>query len=414
MPDTTNPSGEPGPESPSELQEPIRQRLPERPPVLEFPADDPWSYRAPQRHQPGPRPFWRTAGVVVASALIGAASAAAVFLLNDEGTSSRPNAVIERVETQIITAEAPATPAAAVARRVLPSIVTVEIGIIEGSDFLITGSGSGVVIDTDGTLVTNEHVVGGAEVVRVVFADGRSYDAEVVGTDSLTDLAVITIDALGLTAVELGTTIEMSIGDTAIAIGSPLGLAGGPSVTVGVLSAFDRRVQVAADLELFGMLQTDAPITRGSSGGALVDSEGRLIGITSAIGVSDVGAEGLGFAIPVELMTRITRDILEFGAARHAFLGITGATHFETEIDGALAPAGVAVASVIEGTAADAAGLRVGDVIQSVDEQPVTTMARLVVRLRFYRVGDVASLLISRSGNVMLLELELLERPEGV
>lgn len=352
-------------------------------------------------------------GVVVASALVGAASASAVFLLRGD-TAPSPSAVVERVETQIITTEFSAAPAAAVALKVLPSIVTVEIGIIDGADFIVTGSGSGVVIDVDGTLVTNEHVVGGAAAVRVVFADGRSYDAEVVGTDSLTDLAVITIDALGLTAVELGTSVDMAIGDPAIAIGSPLGLAGGPSVTVGVLSAFDRRVRVAGDVELFGMLQTDAPITRGSSGGALVDSKGRLIGITSAIGVSDVGAEGLGFAIPVELMTRITQDILEFGGARHAFLGITGSTHFEIEIDGAVAPAGVAVASVIEDTAADAAGLLVGDIIESVDGQQVTTMNGLVVRLRFYRVGDVAKLQILRNGEIVLLDMELLERPEGV
>ncbi|MEE9582774.1 MAG: trypsin-like peptidase domain-containing protein [Acidimicrobiia bacterium] len=375
--------------------------------------DKPWSRRAPRRRQPAPTLFWRTAGVVIASALIGAASASAVFLLRDD-TVPLPSAVVERVETQIITAEISATPAAAVAQKGLPSIVTGEIGIIDGADFIVPGSGSGVVIDIDGTLVTNEHVVGAAAAVRVVFADGRSYDAEVVGTDSLTDLAVIAIDALGLTAVELGTSIDMAIGDTAIAIGSPLGLAGGPSVTVGVLSAFDRRVQVAADAELFGMLQTDAPITRGSSGGALVDSEGRLIGITSAIGVSDVGAEGLGFAIPVEMMTRITQDILEFGGPRHAFLGITGSTHFELEIDGAVAPAGVAVASVIEDTAADAAGLEVGDIIESVDGQPVTTMNGLVVRLRLYRVGDIAELQILRNGELVLLDMELLERPEGV
>ena len=375
--------------------------------------EDPWSRRAPRRRQPAPRFFWRSVGVVVASALVGAASASAVFLLRGD-TAPLPSAVVELVETQIITTEFSAAPAAAVALKVLPSIVTVEIGIIDGADFIVTGSGSGVVIDVDGTLVTNEHVVGGAAAVRVVFADGRSYDAEVIGTDSLTDLAVITIDALGLTAIELGTSVDMAIGDPAIAIGSPLGLAGGPSVTVGVLSAFDRRVQVAGDVELFGMLQTDAPITRGSSGGALVDSKGRLIGITSAIGVSDVGAEGLGFAIPVEMMTRITQDILEFGGARHAFLGITGSTHFEIEIDGAVAPAGVAVASVIEDTAADAAGLLVGDIIESVDGQQVTTMNGLVVRLRFYRVGDVAKLQILRNGEIVLLDMELLERPEGV
>ncbi len=414
MADTTYPNDEPDPESRSEWQEPTRHRLPERPPVLEFAVEDPWSYQQPQRSRPSPRRFWPTVGIVVTSALIGAASAAAVFLLDDKGRSEGPTAVVERLETQIITVEAPSSPAAAVAQKVLPSIVTVQIGFIQDNEFEVTGSGSGVVIDASGILVTNQHVVEGAAVVRVVFADGRSYAAEIVGSDAITDLAVVTIDGVGLTSIELGTTLDMAIGDTAIAVGNPLGLEGGPSVTVGVLSAFDRRVQVAADARLFGMLQTDAPITRGSSGGALVDTEGRLIGITSAIGVSDVGAEGLGFAIPVEMMTRITQEILEDGAARHAFLGISGDTHFEREADGALAPAGVTVFSVIQGTAADAAGIEVDDVIQSVDGDPVTTMDGLVVRLRFYRVGDVAALQISRNGESMVLNMELLERPAGV
>lgn len=382
--------------------------------MLEFEVENPFSYEAPQRHTRRPGRFWRLAGIVAGSAIIGAVTAVGLLLAIDDDPAAIPDTIIERVETQIVSAEAPATPAAAVALKVLPSIVTVEVGVVDGADFLPTGSGSGVVIDAGGTLVTNEHVVGRGGAVRVVFADGRSYDAELVGTDPLTDLAVISIDAIGLTAVELGATVDMAIGDTAIAVGSPLGLAGGPSVTLGVLSAFDRRLQVAADTELFGLLQTDAPITRGSSGGALVDAEGRLIGITSAIGVSDVGAEGLGFAIPVEMMTRITQDILEFGEARHAFLGITGATHFEAEADGAIAPAGVAIASIVDGTAADSAGLEVGDIIESIDGVAVSTMDGLVIRLRFYRVGDVASLQISRDGEGMLIQMELLERPEGV
>ncbi len=381
--------------------------------MVDVEMHDPWSYRAPPRRSTRNRGVWRTLAIVVVSAVIGAGSAAALLLIGDEETP-RGDTVVERVETRIVTAEASATPAAAVAQRVLPSIVTVEVGLIEDDVFLTSGSGSGVVIDPAGTLVTNEHVVGGAGAVRVIFADGRSYDAEVVGTDSITDLAVITIDAVGLTAVELGASAEMAIGDTAIAVGSPLGLAGGPSVTVGVLSAFDRRVQVSAEMELFGLLQTDAPITRGSSGGALVDDEGRLIGITAAIGVSDVGAEGLGFAIPVEMMTRITEDILEFGVARHAFLGITGTTRFDEEIDGALAPTGVTVESIIDGTAADQSGLRVGDIILSFDGDPVATMEELVVRLRFYRVGDSTTLEVLRGNDAITLDMTLLERPEGV
>lgn len=376
----------------------------------------PWPYYgAPATNTPPRPPAWRTVLIAVAAAMLGAAATAAAFLWwGDDGRAAAPVTVVERVETRILSPEDSPSTAAAVAQRVLPSIVTVEIQESPGGDFVAEGSGSGVVLDSSGLLVTNEHVIAGASEVRVVFANGRAYAAEVIGRDTLTDLAVLRIDAIGLTAIELGSSEALAIGDTTIAVGSPLGLRGGPSVTVGVLSAQDRRVQTSADSELFGMLQTDAPITRGSSGGALVDVEGRLVGITTAIGISDVGAEGLGFAIPVELVTRITDDLIDIGMARHAFLGITGDTFFADAPDGAIAPAGVVVASVIESSAADEAGLRTGDVILSFDGQPVTTMEQLVVALRFYRVGDTVSFTIERDGEPQEIPIELLERPEGV
>jgi S1-C subfamily serine protease len=395
-------------------------------PYDETETDQSWAassydpYAAPtRRRRSGGGSFWKGIGIAVLSALVGAAAAIATMQwLDDDSVASGgdPTAVtvVERVETRILNPEESGTTASAVAQRVLPSIVTVEVRDSDIGTFVADGSGSGVVLSTEGLLVTNQHVVDGSQQVRVVFADGRTYDAEVVGEDALTDLAVLTIDALGLTAVEIGSSEAMGIGDTAIAIGSPLGLEGGPSVTVGVVSAFDRRVQTSIDDELFGMLQTDAPITRGSSGGALVDDEGRLIGITTAIGVSDVGAEGLGFAIPVELVTRITNDLIEFGTARHAFLGITGSTWFEEGGDGATIPTGVAVASVIDNTAAAQAGIQVGDVIRSVDDDPVTTMEQLVVELRFFSVGDVVDVLLDRGGTEQHILLTLLERPEGV
>jgi S1-C subfamily serine protease len=145
-----------------------------------------------------------------------------------------------------------------------------------------------------------------------------------------------------------------------------------------------------------------------------VDQNGRLIGITTAIGVSDVGAEGLGFAIPVELVTRITDDLIEYGAARHAFLGVTGSTFFEEADDGATIPAGVAVASVLEETAAAEAGLEAGDVILSVGGKPVTTMEQLVVGIRFFRVDDSVDVVVMRGDDELTIAVTLLERPEGV
>jgi S1-C subfamily serine protease len=353
---------------------------------------------------------------VAVSALIGAGAAiGAMALLDDpDPVAETPPTSAAAVEQVVLTPEEGGARAAAVARKVLPSIVTVEVSSGDVGTFIAGGSGSGVVISDDGLMVTNQHVVEGASRVRVVFADGRMYPAEVVGVDALTDLAVLNIEASGLTPVEIGATETMDIGDTAIAVGSPLGLEGGPSVTVGVVSAFDRRVQTGIDEELFGMLQTDAPITRGSSGGALVDSDGRLIGITTAIGVSDVGAEGLGFAIPIELVTKVTGELIDFGEARHAFLGVTGTTYFEEDLDGATIPTGVAVAGVIEGTAAAAAGIEAGDVIRSVDGEPVTTMEQLVVGLRFYSVEQTIDVVVDRSGEELTLSLTLMERPEDV
>lgn len=369
---------------------------------------------------PPPPPSRRGTGFVVLVALVAAIlgatlAAGAVWWLLDGGTGdAAPGTVtvVERVE--IVSPDTGVTVAAAVARRVLPSIVTVEIADTATGNFATSGSGSGVVLSGDGLLVTNDHVVEGAARIRVVFADGRIFPADLVGTDPLTDLAVIRIAAAGLTPVEIGSSEALAIGDPAIAVGSPLGLEGGPSVTVGVVSAFERRVRTGMNSELFGMIQTDAPITRGSSGGALVDAEGRLIGITTAIGVSDVGAEGLGFAIPVELMTRITDDLISSGIASHAFLGIQGATFFEERPDGSTVPAGVLVDSVIDDTAAAAAGIEAGDIIRSFAGRPIATMEQLVVRLRFYRVGDVVDVAITRAGEDLTIRLTLMERPEDV
>lgn len=396
---------------------------PDLPAAPTFTPVDPWYRPDPFAYEVPPEEpaesggsLWRYLLVAVLGGVIGAALAVAGVLLFDDDPVAAPGVtVVERVQTEIVSPSDETVPtAAAVARRVLPAIVTVEVRESTIGDFVADGSGSGVVLDTAGLLVTNQHVVEGANEVRVVFADGRTYAAEIIGEDALTDLTVLRIAAEGLTAVELGSTRDMEIGDTAIAIGSPLGLGGGPSVTVGVVSAFERRVQTGIDTELFGMLQTDAPITRGSSGGALVDAEGRLIGITSAIGVSDVGAEGLGFAIPVELVTRITDDIIENGAATHAFLGIRGSTYFNTDVDGAVVPAGVEIASIEPDTAAEAAGLAAGDVIATLDGEALTTMEQLVVRIRFYRVGDSVDLEIDRAGERITLTVDLLERPEGL
>lgn len=195
-----------------------------------------------------------------------------------------------------------------VAAEVVDSVVTVDVAIDVRGRGELTGSGSGIVLDDDGTIVTNAHVVEDATRVTVTLADGTTADATVVGIDSAQDLAVLDIDATGLSPISLGTTDGLAVGDPVIAVGNPLGLDGGPSVTTGIVSALGRVLE-ESDVSLQGVIQTDAAITEGSSGGALLDGEGRLIGVTTAVGVSSVGVEGIGFAIPVETVTTVVAAI---------------------------------------------------------------------------------------------------------
>jgi putative serine protease PepD len=280
---------------------------------------------------------------------------------------------------------------------VIPSIVTIEVGSTSGDSFIQAGSGSGVVLDLDGHIITNHHVVEVGEAARVVLSDGRVYEAELVGSDPLTDLAIVRVPTTDLVPIALGSTDDLVVGSPAIAIGSPLGLEGGPSLSVGVVSALGREVQTGPDTILYGMIQTDAPITSGSSGGSLVDEAGALIGITTAVGVSSIGIEGIGFATPVEIVERITAELIDTGTVAHGLLGIGGATTYDETGDGGFLPVGVRVRSVSPDSPAEMAGIVVEDVITAVNDSPVLTMDELITALR--RVGAGESVLVSLRGN---------------
>jgi len=404
---------------------------------------EPWSSAAPEEFDPwldspSPPPAatplavatttrrrtgWLVFAGAFAAAFFGALAAVGVLAVAGLLTSteepvvaapSPPTTVIERVTTEIITQEVPADTAEAVARKVIPSIVTVEVGELVNGACSPFASGSGVILDAAGRIATNHHVVDGSECSTVQFQDGRIYEAVLLGSDPLTDLAVLDIDADGLIAIEIGSTTELAIGQVTIAVGNPLGQSGGSSLTVGVLSAINREVSFGDGSTLFGMLQTDAPITQGSSGGALVDSNGKLIGITSAIGVSASGAEGIGYAIPMELVERITGEIIESGTVRHAFLGIEGDTLLLERTDGALAPGGAEVRTVLDETTAATLGLVAGDVIVGVDDRPIITMDDLVIGLRLYRAGDEVTFRILRDGEVQVFTVALGQRPDDL
>jgi S1-C subfamily serine protease len=269
------------------------------------------------------------------------------------------------------------------------------------------------VILEDGYIVTNHHVIEGATTSRIVLQDGRTYDAEIIGSDAITDLAVLKVEIDGLTPIDFGSTEDLTIGRMAVAVGNPLGQEGGASLTVGVISALSRTVAFNNSPALYGMLQTDAPITSGSSGGALVDENGNLIGITAAIGVSQAGAEGIGYAIPVELVERVTKEIIETGTVKHGFIGIIGTNYIADAEDGALVPAGAEITELWdEYSAAGDAGFVPGDAIVEVNGVRISTMEDLVVQLRLFRVGDEIMLTATRDGKPVRASVILDERPE--
>jgi S1-C subfamily serine protease len=363
------------------------------------------------------------AGVVGAAMTLGVLAATGTFEQTETPATTVVNAAesaetipIPAATTQIINDLGSAINPAAVAAKVVPSIVTVTVFDDADNDeegLFSVGSGSGVVVSRDGYIITNHHVIDGASDYRVEFEDGRVYTAELIGSDDLTDIAVLQISADNLVPIDVGSSDDLDLGDPAIAVGNPLGQLGGASVSVGIISAFDRRVDFSADDFLHGMIQTDAAINSGSSGGALVNADGALIGITSAIGVSQAGPEGIGYAIPVELVKRISDEIIEDGDVEHPFLGVTIGTFFDEAADGATIPAGSDI-QTIEGTdsAADQAGLLPGDVILRIGDKQISDQTDLILAVRLYRVGDEVEFGVVRDGEDRTFVVTLGQRPD--
>jgi S1-C subfamily serine protease len=300
----------------------------------------------------------------------------------------------------------------AIAAEVSPSIVRLDVTTDGGS---VTGSG--VVLFDDGTIVTNAHVVAGALAVTVVRPDGAGIRAEVLGVDRLTDVAVVVVDEGDAGEIEwvpavLGSAVDLEVGEPAIAIGSPFGLAGGPSVTVGVVSGLRRRVS-AEGVVLHDMIQTDAPIALGSSGGALCDESGVVVGITTALATTDAGPDGLGFAVPIDVAKAVAEDLLGDGTLRRSWLGIEGADVDATPatLTGVVDPGGVRVVGVVAGGPAEAAGIVVDDVIVAVGGDPIASMADLVTVLRTRAPGEVVRVEVRRGSTTRTVDVTLRERP---
>ena len=398
------------------------------PPDVEETRVEPVSARiapAPQKRDSNTWLF--LAGAIVAGilgALLTVGILAATGTFDDPESVAAPPATTVNAEeaaqpleippAQIINDLGAAVNPTAVAAKAVPSIVTVTVGQAgeDGAAAIGVGSGSGVVVSAEGHIITNHHVIEGGDTFTVEFEDGRVYEATLVGSDDLTDIAVLQISATGLTPADFGSSDALKLGDSVVAIGNPLGQEGGASVTVGIVSAFDRRVDFSGDDFLHGMIQTDAAINSGSSGGALFNVDGDLIGITSAIGVSQAGPEGIGYAIPVELVDRISAEIIDVGDVAHPFLGVTVGTHFVETDDGAIAPAGAIIDSIEDtDSAAGLAGIEAGDVVVAIGGKEITDQTGLILAVRLYRVGDEVEFVVLRDGENETFTVVMGQRP---
>ena len=270
------------------------------------------------------------------------------------------------------------------------------------------GSGSGVIIRSDGYIVTNNHVVDGASKVEVTLNNNKTYPATVVGTDPATDVAILKIDATGLPVVPFGDSDKLRLGQWVIAIGSPYDLRS--TITAGIVSAKGRQMQHGpgeSQFKIESFIQTDAAVNPGNSGGALVNQKGELVGVNTAI-VSQTGSfTGYSFAVPSNIVRRIAEDLIDFGSVKRALLGIS-----MTPIDDKRAkelklfsPNGVYIEDVQKGGSADKAGLKKGDVIIAVDSTEITTPSSVQEKVNSYHPGDKAKITVMRDGDKKVMEV---------
>ena len=418
-------------------------------PIAGAPGQVPAGAAAPKQRRVG----LGVAAAIVAAALIGGASGAGITALvtSNESPASSDTADAQNI---VVNDTDSVNQITAVAAKASPSVVTISV---TGSQ--AGGTGSGIILSEDGYVLTNTHVVTldgatGDPTIQVKTNDGHLYDAELVGTDPLSDLAVIKLaDASGLTPLDFADSDKLNVGDTAIAIGAPLGLSG--TVTNGIISALNRSIDVASSaapttpddsegdqgdqgeqgdgsdpFDFFfdlpnpdsgeaqqpsasagqvalPVIQTDAAINPGNSGGALLDSEGKLIGVNVAIlsaggAQGEAGNIGVGFAVPSNLAERIAKEIIDNGAATH---GLLGATVTSAEAEGSSDVVGSLISEVSAGGAAEAAGLKAGDVVTAFNGVPITDQTDLTAQVRALPGGETADVTFTRGGESKTVEV---------
>lgn len=315
-----------------------------------------------------------------------------------------------------------ATLAEAVAQKALPSVVNINVytasqsqaqGFMRSSsiqEYTQSSLGSGVILSGDGYILTNYHVIEGADKLQVV-ASGGEYEAKVVGTDPSSDLAVIKIEASGLPAVEIGSSSDLVTGEWVMAVGSPFGLE--QSVSTGIVSAVSRSSSSLYSSEseaiYTNMIQTDAAINPGNSGGALVDKNGKLIGINTLIASTSGSSSGVGFAIPVDYAMKIAEQIIAGQTPSHAQLGVSLTTVNSSVAARYNLPVseGAYVTRVTSNSGASEAGITEGDIITKVGDSKVTSASDLIIAVRSHNPGDMVSVTFNRSGSEQTVDVVL-------
>ena len=402
----------PGPQNPY-----FSYPAPQGPPPEGPPGAAGTTTTAPLPVQRRPRRAGLAAAVLATAVVVGGAAgvggAAAWNAYDDNsGTSATPSdtpSTSQVVDTP--NSPAPDGSVEQVAAKVLPSVVKINVSGAQGA-----GSGSGIILSSDGEILTNNHVAeiaAGGGTMSVSFNDGSTAKATILGTDPLTDTAVIKAEGVsGLTPATIGKSSDLKVGESVVAIGSPFGL--DSTVTSGIVSALNRPVDVGSDGQgnstTYPAIQTDAAINPGNSGGALVDLQGNVVGINSSIRTAstsqtEAGSIGLGFAIPMDEVMPIVDQMSKGETPTHARLGISVSN--VADQSGALVSEGAQVQDVSSGSTADSAGLAKGDVITKIDDHLIDGADSLVATIRSYRPGDQVTVTYTHDGDTKTATLQL-------
>lgn len=368
--------------------------------------------KRPKKPHPGLRSllFGLLGGVIGAAAVVAVLVVGGFVAMPSSATSGKTGSTGTTSSSQTVTVNSgdstDTTLANAVAQKALPSVVSINVTTSDGE-----GVGSGVVLDTDGNIVTNYHVIEGAQSISVSTGDA-SYDATVVGSDESSDLAVIKIDAgdAALTPIEVGDSSTLQVGDWVMSLGSPFGLE--QSVSTGIVSSLYRSTMLqntSGNTIYTNLIQTDATINPGNSGGALVDDEGKLVGINSLIESYSGSSSGVGFAIPGNYAVEVAQKLIAGQTVTHAYIGgsFQTVTANNARSNSLSVNQGAYVAELADDGPAAQAGIQKGDVITALDDEEITSSDALVLAVRSHSVGDTVTVTLMRGSKQMQVQVTL-------